>query len=116
MACSGVLRDARSESSAVRERRSCRAFGAALAIASRLGVGAQRAVGLAVWNKTIIGYFRTRFVAKIRTSHFGSLSMTASGPTPNQRSDIPRAAESSAERSLGRSNIAQLLIQTAVHH
>ena len=54
MACSGVLRDARSESSAVRERRSCQAFGAALTIASRLGVGAQRAVGLAVWNKTII--------------------------------------------------------------
>ena len=54
MACSGVLRDARSESSAVRERRSCRGFGAALTIASRLGVGAQRAVGLAVWNNTII--------------------------------------------------------------
>lgn len=62
--------DARSQSSALRERRQ-RACGAALTIASRLGVRAQRAVVLTDWNNTIIRLLPSAIVAKVGTSHFG---------------------------------------------
>lgn len=62
--------DVWSESSAVTERRQ-RACGAALAIASRLGVRAERPVVLTDWNNTIVRLLPSSIVAKVGTSHFG---------------------------------------------
>jgi hypothetical protein len=50
-----------------RQRRTC---GAALAIASGLGVRVQRALIVSDWNNTIIRLVPSSIVAKVGTSHF----------------------------------------------